>query len=88
MSEIRRHKSVIRIFFNTFYESDAQDLIDKLSTIGEIRVERSKNVPELYYIEIQLPRDSDLSEAEGKVREILTKTPPSIFGVKIYSVKT
>jgi hypothetical protein len=88
MSKLRR---ALRVFFNTYYEDDANRAIEAIreivGDIGKIDVKRSSIVGELYYVEILLQDNVDKDSAE-KMRERIINTlkalSDTIFGVKAY----
>ena len=81
-----KHKRLIRIFFNTYYDDVASEVLRRLSSYGRLNYTRSKIVPELYYVELS-GVEGDLEE---KVKEIegLLKNYDTVFGVKVYKVET
>ena len=88
MSEEAKHKRLIRVFFNTFYEDAASKAIETLRSFGMVRsVVRSSIVPELYYVELDPHDKSNLRELASKIEEALRKDD-RVFGVKAYPVTT
>ncbi len=81
-----KERRAVRVFFSTFYEGDAEAIIGELRRrFGEerVRVVRSRNVPELYFVEISC---DDPYSAVGVVEEVLRTVPDTIYGVKVYAV--
>ncbi len=89
MTALRR---LIRLFFNTYYEEDARRVVEALqreAAPNEVRVTRSKVVPELYYVEVPL-RNVESREEAAQLAERLTAAvraaSDTVFGVKAYVV--
>ena len=85
-----KHKRLVRLFFNTYYEDAANRVIRELERLAaSVKVERSRIVPELYYVELK-PRDASDEELERLVKAVegLLRSDDRVFGVKVYAVKT
>ncbi|MET1101698.1 MAG: hypothetical protein ABWW69_04390 [Pyrodictiaceae archaeon] len=83
---VERHKRLIRIFFNTYYDDVASELLRRLSEYGKLNYTRSKIVPELYYVELS-GVEGDLEEKTREIERML-KDYDTVFGVKVYKVET
>jgi hypothetical protein len=80
-------RRAVRLFFNTYYEDRAERIIEALKGLGfEMYVKRSKVVPELYYVDINVG-DANLDEVKEEVENILRKeADDTVFGIKIYVI--
>ncbi len=89
MASEAKHKKLVRVFFNTFYEDAAKKAIEELKSYGIVKVSRSKLVPELYFVELVPSQDyiDKLEELASTIENTL-KRDDRIFGVKAYAVKT
>ena len=85
-----KHKRLVRLFFNTYYEDAANNIIKELERLAaSVKVTRSRIVPELYYVELR-PRELDDEGLERLVKAVegLLRSDDRVFGVKVYAVKT
>jgi len=82
-----KHKRVIRIFFNTYDEKEALNIKALVSQFGSIQMARSEVAKELYYIEL-VPREADKLEEIAELLQEKIAGRNSVFGVKVYYVKT
>ncbi len=83
-----KHKKLIRIFFNTYNEDKARQVLEKLREKGDIKVSRSGVVKELYYVELYPASDrNSYKELVSEIEEFL-KAQDGVFGVKTYYVET
>ncbi|ABM81129.1 hypothetical protein [Hyperthermus butylicus] len=76
----------IRVFFNTYYEESAEKILSALKSLGyDLRVERSRVVPELYYVDVRV--EDNLEEAKKTVEEVIRRAADdTVFGIKVYVV--
>ena len=85
-------RRAVRLFFNTYYEEDAERALEALKRAAggrEIRVYRSMVVPELYYVEIPLDErvsDEEAARLAEAVAEAVRSVSDTVFGVKAYYV--
>jgi len=78
----------VRLFFSTYDEDIAERIIRELRGLGgDVRVARSRVVPELYYVEITTS-DNELMRFEDAASNVLEKYSGDghVYGVKVYSV--
>ncbi|KSW12357.1 hypothetical protein CF15_06355 [Pyrodictium occultum] len=85
-----RKKRLVRVFFNTYYEDVARDVVKGLEGLGyPVRMSASRVVPELYYAEIEVG-EGDLGKAVEEARRLLEEAKARhgglLFGVKVYGV--
>ncbi|BEP17536.1 hypothetical protein PYJP_08880 [Pyrofollis japonicus] len=81
-------RKAVRIVFNTYYEKDAEKIINILKDNGFniTKITRSRVVPELYFIEISAD-NNNLIEMENSIKELIAKNKTdTIFGLKVYSI--
>ncbi len=85
---VERHKSLVRAFFNTYYDDLASSIIEAVKREAEVvKVSRSKLVPELYFLELKPKAGESLDELAEKIEKLL-KSDDRVFGVKVYVVRT
>ncbi len=83
-------RKLVRAFFNTFYHDVAASIVDcisKLETVQEVKVNRSKVVPELYYVEVT-PKETSPKVVEEVERCIKEFGKDLVFGIKVYATYT
>jgi hypothetical protein len=80
-------RRAVRVFFNTYYEESASKIINALKSLGYgVRVQRSRVVPELYYIDIDAGSE-DLEKVRQTVEDTLKReADDTVFGVKVYAI--
>ncbi len=84
---ILKHKRVIRLFFNTFDETLAENVVREVTRYGTIRVQRSGVTRELYFVEIEPRPGEDHNQLAREIEEKL-RNNDQLFGVKVYTVET
>ncbi len=83
-----KERVVLHVFFSTFYEGDAEKLVEEIAAaIGSRpRVERSRVVRELYHLEAEFGDPGEAVKALEAVRGVLARAPDTVYGVKAYVV--
>ena len=85
-----KRKRLVRLFFNTFYEDVYKAVIDALKReYGDVRIVKSRVLPEFYYVEVSMAPSDDLGEAAKRIEELVRSVGGDrVFGVKAYPVET
>ncbi len=81
-------RRAVRLYFNTYYEDTAKRIIEALRNALplKVNVERSKVVPELYYVDIEAGEEN-LEELRERVEKLVREAADdTVFGVKVYVV--
>ena len=85
-----KRKRLVRLFFNTFYEDAYKDVVEALKReYGDVRVVRSRVLPEFYYLEIRVAPGDSLEEVARRIEELVRSVGGDrVFGVRAYPVET
>ncbi len=83
-----KERIVLHVFFSTFYEDEADRLVEKITEVlgSRPRIERSRVVRELYHLEAEFADPGEALKALEAVQELLDSVPDTVYGVKAYVV--
>ena len=85
-----KRKRLVRLFFNTFYEDVARSISESLEReYPGVKVQRSRVLPEFYYVELPVPQGEGVEEVARRIEELVKRIGGDrVFGVKAYGVET